>query len=115
VTSFPAWLFDIVLGDEFVLMVGMFLIIGAVEYFFPAQPVPRRHYALNFSYGFINIFVVSAFMPVVAAGVAYAIQNVGFGVIDLTALGFKGVGGSLFAVLVGSFVWDFLQYWQHRL
>src|SRR5262249_58018360 len=49
-------------------MVGMFLIIGAVEYFFPAQPVPRRHYALNFSYGFINIFVVSAFMPVVAAG-----------------------------------------------
>ena len=114
-TSFPAWLFDIVLGDEFVLMVGMFLIIGAVEYFFPAQPVPRRHYALNFSYGFINIFVVSAFMPVVAAGVAYAIQNVGFGVIDLTALGFKGVGGSLFAVLVGSFVWDFLQYWQHRL
>ena len=35
--------------------------------------------------------------------------------IDLTALGFKGVGGSLFAVLVGTFVWDFLQYWQHRL
>ena len=36
------------------------------------QPVPRRHYALNLSYGFINIFVVSAFMPVVAAGVAAA-------------------------------------------
>ena len=30
VTSFPAWFFDLVLGDEFVLMVGMFLIIGAV-------------------------------------------------------------------------------------
>lgn len=30
-----------------------------------SAPVPRRHYALNLSYGFINIFVVSAFMPVV--------------------------------------------------
>src|SRR5262249_58846661 len=85
-------------------MVGMFLIIGAVEYFFPAQPVPRRHYALNFSYGFINIFVVSAFMPVVAAGVAYSLQKVGFGVVALTAPRLNGVGGRLFSLLVGRFV-----------
>jgi hypothetical protein len=40
--------------------------------------VPRRHYALNLSYGFIYIFVVSAFMPVVAAGVAAAYRRAGW-------------------------------------
>ena len=54
-------------------------------------------------------------MPFVSAGVAYAIQNIGFGVIDLRALGFAGAGGSLFAVLIGTLIWDFFQYWQHRL
>jgi hypothetical protein len=41
-TALSAWFLNIVLGDEFVLMLGMFVIIGLIEYFFPAQPVPRR-------------------------------------------------------------------------
>jgi len=110
-----AWFLNVVLGDEFVLMFGMFVIIGLIEYFLPAQPVPRRHYWLNLSYGFVNIFLVSILLLPVLAGVAYAIQGIGFGFIDLRALGFEGLVGSFVAVLVGTVIWDFLQYWEHRL
>jgi sterol desaturase/sphingolipid hydroxylase (fatty acid hydroxylase superfamily) len=115
VTALCAWFLNIVLGDEFVLMLGMFVIVGLIEYFFPAQPVPRRHYWLNLSYGFVNIFLVSTLLLPVSAGVAYAIQGIGFGFIDLRALGLEGLTGSLVAVLVGTAIWDFLQYWEHRL
>jgi len=33
---------NIVLGDYFVLMFTMFLLVGVAEYFF--QRIPRRHY-----------------------------------------------------------------------
>jgi len=115
VTALSAWFFNIVLGDQFVLMIGMFVIIGLIEYFFPAQRVPRRDYSLNLSYGFVNIFLVSTLLVPVSAGIAYAIQGIGFGFIDLRALGFEGLTGSLVAVLVGTLIWDFLQYWAHRL
>ena len=114
-TALSAWFFNIVLGDQFVLMIGMFVIIGLIEYFFPAQRVPRRDYSLNLSYGFVNIFLVSTLLVPVSAGIAYAIQGIGFGFIDLRALGFEGLTGSLVAVLVGTLIWDFLQYWAHRL
>ena len=114
-TALSAWFFNIVLGDQFVLMIGMFVIIGLIEYFFPAQRVPRRDYSLNLSYGFVNIFLVSTLLVPVSAGIAYAIQGIGFGFIDLRALGFEGLTGSLVAVLVGTLIWDFLQYWAQRL
>jgi sterol desaturase/sphingolipid hydroxylase (fatty acid hydroxylase superfamily) len=115
VTAIVSWFLNVVLGDEFVLMLLMFLAVGLIEYVFPAQPVPRRHYAFNFGYGLVNIFVASTLMPPVSAAVAYAIQKFGFGFIDLRALGFKALSGSLVAVLIGTLIWDFLQYWQHRL
>lgn len=114
-TILTAWFLNVVLGDEFVLMFGMFVIIGLIEYFLPAQSVPRRHYWLNLSYGFVNIFLVSILLLPVLVGVAYAIQGIGFGFIDLRALGFEGLVGSFVAVLVGTVIWDFLQYWEHRL
>jgi len=114
-TALSAWFLNIVLGDQFVLMIGMFVIIGLIEYFFPAQLVPRRDLWLNLSYGFVNIFLVGTLLVPVSAGVAYAIQGIGFGFIDLRALGFEGLTGSLVAVLVGTLIWDFLQYWTHRL
>ncbi len=109
------WFLNIVLGDEFVLMCMMFVVIGLIEYSFPAQKIPRRHYMYNLGYAFLNIFIVGTLMPFVSAGVAYAIQSIGFGVIDLRALGFEGAGGSIFAVFIGALIWDFFQYWQHRL
>ena len=109
------WFVNVVLGDEFVLMCGMFFFVGLIEYCFPAKKIPRRHYAFNLGYAFLNIFVVSTLTPILSAGAAYTIQNIGFGFIDLRALGFGAVSGSLFAVLIGTFIWDFFQYWQHRL
>src|ERR1700733_5651664 len=113
--SAVVWCLNIVLSDEFVLMCGMFLIVGLFEYFFPAQKIPGRHYALNLSYAFANVFIVGVISPFLSAGVAYAIQKVGFGFIDLRALGFGGLSGGLAAIAVGTLIWDFLQYWEHRL
>lgn len=115
ISEVAIWLLNAVLSDQFVLMVGMFLLLGAAEYFFPAQPVPRRHYALNVRYAFINVFLLVAIAPFLSATAAYALQKIGFGFVDLRALGFGGAGGALFAVLVGALIADFFQYWEHRL
>jgi sterol desaturase/sphingolipid hydroxylase (fatty acid hydroxylase superfamily) len=114
-TSVVVWILNIVLSDAFVLMCSMFAIIGLVEYFFPAQKIQRRHYALNLRYGLVNALLIGAIMPFLSAGTARAIQSVGLGFVDLRALGFGGFGGDLFAVGVGTLIWDFLQYWWHRL
>jgi sterol desaturase/sphingolipid hydroxylase (fatty acid hydroxylase superfamily) len=113
--SVLVWFANIVLSDLFVLMCGMFAVLGLLEYFFPAQKIPRRHYALNLRYAFVNVLLVGAITPLLSAGTAYAIQWAGFGFIDLRALGFGGLGGDLVAVGVGTLIWDFLQYWEHRL
>lgn len=115
VSAVAVWLLNIVLSDPFVLMVGMFGIVGVTEYFFPAQKIPRRHYALNLRYAFVNVLLIGAITPFVSAATAYAIQKLGFGFIDLRALGFGGMSGALFAVLVGALILDFFQYWEHRL
>jgi len=36
VNSFLSWFLNIVLGDDFVLMVTMFTLVGVAEYYFPA-------------------------------------------------------------------------------
>ena len=96
-------------------MLRCFLIVGVLEYFIPAQKIPRRHYALNLGYAFVNVFPVVILTTFLSAGTAYVIHAVGFGFIDLSALGLGGLAGSLLAVLVGALIWDFFQYWQHRL
>ena len=114
VNSFLSWFLNIVLGDDFVLMVTMFTLVGVAEYYFPAQRIPREYYALNLRYAVVNVFAVGTLAPFLSLGAAYAIQKVGFGFIDLRALGFEGIGGSLFALFVGTLIWDLFQYWQHR-
>lgn len=109
------WFLSIVLGDVFLLMCGMFIVVGLLEYFFPAQPIPRRHYALNLGYAFVNVVIIGTITPFLSAGTAYAIQKLGFGFVDLRALGFGGLGSDLVAVGVGALIWDFFQYWEHRL
>jgi sterol desaturase/sphingolipid hydroxylase (fatty acid hydroxylase superfamily) len=114
VNSFLVWFLNIVLGDDFVLMLTMFMLVGAAEYLFPARHIPRKHYVLNLSYASVNVFAVGTLAPFLSLAAAYAIQEIGFGFIDLRTLGFEGMGGGLFAVLVGTLIWDLLQYWQHR-
>jgi sterol desaturase/sphingolipid hydroxylase (fatty acid hydroxylase superfamily) len=109
------WLLNVLLGDAFVIMCVMFLVVGSAEYFFPAEKIPRRHYSLNLRYALLNVFVTAALLLPLSFAVALALEKIGFGFIDLRGLGFSGIGGDLFAVAVGTLIWDFLQYWQHRL
>jgi sterol desaturase/sphingolipid hydroxylase (fatty acid hydroxylase superfamily) len=109
------WVLQLLLSDAFVVMCGMFLVAGLLEYIIPAQKIPARHYAFNLVYAFVNIVAIIAFAPLLSAGVAYAIQKLGLGLIDLRALGADGIGGGLFAVLAGTIIFDLFQYWQHRL
>jgi sterol desaturase/sphingolipid hydroxylase (fatty acid hydroxylase superfamily) len=113
--SLLVWFINFLLSDQFVLMIGMFVIIGLIEWFFPAQQIPSGHYALNLRYAFVNVMVVTAITPFLSGAAAYGVQALGFGFINLRALGFGGIGGDLFAVLVGTLIWDFFQYWEHRL
>jgi sterol desaturase/sphingolipid hydroxylase (fatty acid hydroxylase superfamily) len=110
-----AWLLQVLLGDPFVLMIGMFLIIGIIEFLVPARKIPFRHYAFNAVYGLVTVFVAAIIAPVLSACTAYAIQYVGLGFIDLRALGFSDIAGSIVAVLVAALIFDFFFYWLHRL
>jgi sterol desaturase/sphingolipid hydroxylase (fatty acid hydroxylase superfamily) len=92
----------------------MFILVGLTRIVFPAQRIPRGHYAFNLGFAFVNVFAPGTIAPFLSLGAAYAIQKIDFGFIDLRALGFEGIGGSFFALLVGALIWDFLQYWQHR-
>ena len=109
------WVQRLVSSDAFAIMCIMFLIVGLLEYFVPAQKVPGRHYAFNLTYALGNVFAVGVLAPLLSACSSYAIQQIGFGLIDLHALGFGELGGSLFAVLIGTLIWDFFGYWRHRL
>ena len=109
------WLIELVSSDAFALMCVMFFIVGLFELIIPAHKIPGRHYAFDLAYAFVNIMAITAITPFIAAPTAYAIQKLGFGLIDLRALGFGSVSGSLFAVLVATLILDFFQYWQHRL
>jgi sterol desaturase/sphingolipid hydroxylase (fatty acid hydroxylase superfamily) len=114
VNSFLSWFLNIVLCDDFVLMVTMFTLVGVAEYYFPAQRIPREYYALNLRYAVVNVFAVGTLAPFLSLGAAYAIQKVGFGFIDLRTPGSEGIGGSFFALFVGTLIRDLFQYWQHR-
>ena len=109
------WLMQLVSSDAFALMCVMFLIVGLLELIIPAHKIPSRHYCFNLAYAFVNIVAITAITPFISAGAAYAIQELGFGLIDLRALGFGSASGALFAVLVATLIFDFFQYWQHRL
>jgi sterol desaturase/sphingolipid hydroxylase (fatty acid hydroxylase superfamily) len=110
-----AWMLRVLLGDPFVLMIGMFLIVGIVEFIVPARKIPFKHYVFNAAYGLLTVFVAAIVEPPLSAGSAYAIQYVGLGLIDLRALGFSEVGGSIVAVLVSALIFDLFFYGLHRL
>jgi len=111
------WVLELILSPAFHLMCLVFLAIGLVgllEWLLPAHDIPSQHYGLNLCYAVVNGVAIAAAMPFISAGTARVIQSVGLGLIDLRALGFGGVTGGLIAVVVGTLVLDFFQYWEHR-
>jgi sterol desaturase/sphingolipid hydroxylase (fatty acid hydroxylase superfamily) len=92
----------------------MFFAIVLLEWLVPAHNVPSRHYGLNLCYAAVNGVALAAIAPLIAAGTAYVIQSIGLGLIDLRALGFDGLTGAVIAIVVGTLVLDFFQYWEHR-
>jgi sterol desaturase/sphingolipid hydroxylase (fatty acid hydroxylase superfamily) len=60
------------------------------------------------------MFVLAAIAPLLNTAVALGVQHVGLGLIDLSALGLGGLGGSLVALMVSTFIIDFFYYWFHR-
>jgi sterol desaturase/sphingolipid hydroxylase (fatty acid hydroxylase superfamily) len=113
--SFLAWMQGFLLGDAIVLMVIMLLVIGLFELIFPATKIPARHYAFNFSYGFLTALINAITAPLIGTMLAFVIQKFGPGLINLSAFGLSGVSGALVAILVSSVIFDFFAYWQHRL
>jgi sterol desaturase/sphingolipid hydroxylase (fatty acid hydroxylase superfamily) len=110
-----AGLQQFLLGDALLLMALMVLVIGLLELAIPARRAPARHYAFNLGYGLVTQLIAAALAPVVAGTTAFLIQKLGFGLIDLSALGFSGIGGAVFAMLVAALIFDFFFYWLHRL
>jgi len=115
VTQLFLWVLQLLLSDAFFLLCIMFAVVGLAEWFFPAVKIPRGHYRLNLAYAFVNLVAIAAVTPFISAATAYAIQKIGLGFIDLRALGFGGLSGAIFAMLVGTFLFDLFQYGQHRL
>ena len=109
------WFFQFLQYDSFLLLIAMCLLLGLVEWLRPAKKIPKKHFLFNFSYGLSSTFIVFALSPVIGTCTAYFMQKLGFGFIDLRALGFSGLGGDLFALLVTNLVFDFFFYWYHRL
>jgi sterol desaturase/sphingolipid hydroxylase (fatty acid hydroxylase superfamily) len=108
------WAFELVLSPAFYVMCVMFLAVALLEWRIPAHNIPSEHYGLNLCYAVVNGVAIGAAAPLLSAGAAYIIQRVGLGLIDLRALGFGGVTGGLIALVVGTLVLDFFQYWEHR-
>lgn len=109
------WFLSFLQYDSFLLLIGICLLVGLLELIFPAKKVPARHYWFNFTYGLGSTVIAFALAPLIGATTAYVVQKAGFGFVDLRVLGFDGIGGSLFALLVANLIFDFFFYWYHRL
>ena len=109
------WVLDHVWGLGFQLQFGLFLVLGLLEQIRPVTQVPIRHYAFNIGYAFINNFFVALIAPLTALGVAMATQHTTTGLIDLRGSGFGGIFGAITAMLIFALIFDFFNYWLHRL
>lgn len=104
------WLLGQLQSTGFLLMVGMFLGVGALEIWRPSHRTPGRHYAGNLGYAFVNYFGVVLAAPFLAAGTAFVTRQFTQGLIDLRNFPGGGVGATLVFILI----WDFFYYWMHR-
>ena len=108
------WVRGVLLSDNMLMTVIVVPVVLALELRWPARSQPLRHYVFGFGYWFANMFVLAAIAPLLNTAVALGVQHVGLGLIDLRALGLGGLGGSLVALMVSTFIIDFFYYWFHR-
>jgi sterol desaturase/sphingolipid hydroxylase (fatty acid hydroxylase superfamily) len=110
-----SWLLQFVQSDGFILTGGMILLLTPLEWVFPAQRVPLKHQGFNLLFGYAVVLVSALLAPVIAVTTGALAQKLGFGLIDLEALGLPGLAGGIVAVLVSALIYDFFFYWLHRL
>lgn len=85
-----------------------------VEWLWRAHRETWAHYRFGIAFFAVNAVVLGVIAPTINYYTAKGIQAFGYGLIDLSALGLGGIGGSVLAVLVSTFILDFFYYWFHR-
>ena len=81
---------------------------------YEVRKVPARNYRFNIVYSYVTHVLFNLMAPIVAFAMALAARQLGNGWIDLRSLGFDGIGGALFAMMVAAVIFDFFFYWMHR-
>ena len=92
----------------------MILLLTPLEFVFPAQRVPLKHQGFNLLYGYATVLAMALLAPAIAVMTGVLAQKLGFGLINLEALGLPGLAGGIVAVLVSALIYDFFFYWLHR-
>jgi sterol desaturase/sphingolipid hydroxylase (fatty acid hydroxylase superfamily) len=108
------FILSILLSDSMLMTALVLPFVLLFEHLKPLRPTPLKHYLFGLRYWLANLALLTLISPLLAATVAFGIQLLGFGFIDLTALGMPGPGGSLLALLLATFIADFFYYWFHR-
>lgn len=104
----------IVLSDNVLMTVLIVPVLFFAERKFHAIKVSNRHYRFGILYFLANAVVLGVLAPAINYSTAQGVQSAGYGLIDLGALGFSGIWGSISALLVSTFILDFFYYWFHR-
>jgi sterol desaturase/sphingolipid hydroxylase (fatty acid hydroxylase superfamily) len=104
----------IVLSDNMLMTVLVLPFVLLFEFIRPLRKTPLSHYLFGVRYWLANLVLLTLISPALNTAVAFGIQLLGFGFIDLRAIGMPGLWGALFAVLVSTFIADFFYYWFHR-
>jgi sterol desaturase/sphingolipid hydroxylase (fatty acid hydroxylase superfamily) len=104
----------IVLSDNVVMTIFVAPFLFVAERFCAARAVAPEHYRFGMLFFAANAVLLGVLAPTINYWTAVGVQALGYGLIDLSALGVGGLAGSLIAVLVSTFVLDFFYYWFHR-
>ncbi len=89
-------------------------VLFGFERYFAARRVSARHYRFGALFFAVNALLLGLLAPVINFWTAAGVRALGYGLVDLSALGFGGIGGALTALLISTFVLDFFYYWFHR-
>ena len=109
------WVVGTLLSDSVIMTILIAPVVIFFEFRRPASFTPLRHYLFGIRFWLANLAVLAIIAPTLNTTVALGIQRVGLGLIDLRAAGLGGLGGSLVALLVSTFILDFFYYWFHRV
>ncbi|KPQ13913.1 MAG: Fatty acid hydroxylase superfamily [Rhodobacteraceae bacterium HLUCCO18] len=101
-------------SDNFLMTMMVVPMVIVIERLISVRRVSGRHYRFGMLYFLVNASLIGLLAPAITYTTASAVRLIGDGLIDLRALGFPGLVGSLLALLVTTFVLDFFYYWFHR-